>query len=87
MRINSISDLLEDPHVRATALLERSVHPLVGPTQSARLPIKFSRSSPGATGRAPLLGEDDKWLDDLVPHAEFVTHQSRQRNGERFNGR
>ncbi len=66
MRINSITELFSDPHVEATGLVERTDHPVVGPTRGIRLPIRFLRSSPAPTGRAPLLGEHNAWLDALT---------------------
>jgi crotonobetainyl-CoA:carnitine CoA-transferase CaiB-like acyl-CoA transferase len=56
-RVNSIADLLEDPHVLATGLLEHVDHPIAGRICSAGLPIRFSRSKTAPIGPAPLLDE------------------------------
>lgn len=61
--VNSISDLMSDPHVEAVGLIQRSDHPAVGTLRTARLPITFSRSKPGTPDRAPLLGEHNTMLD------------------------
>jgi crotonobetainyl-CoA:carnitine CoA-transferase CaiB-like acyl-CoA transferase len=65
MRVNSIDEILDDDHVRATGLIERHDDPVVGATLSTRLPIKFSRSVPAKTGRPPLLGEHNSLLDEI----------------------
>jgi crotonobetainyl-CoA:carnitine CoA-transferase CaiB-like acyl-CoA transferase len=64
--VNSISDLMTDPHVEATGLIERSEHPSVGTVRSVRLPISFSRTPPPTPARAPLLGEHNGMMDQLT---------------------
>jgi crotonobetainyl-CoA:carnitine CoA-transferase CaiB-like acyl-CoA transferase len=79
VKVNSISGLLDDPHVVATGLLERSVHHVVGPIRTARLPIKFGRTVPRRPSPAPTLGEHNALLDGLRPERKGEADGTRQR--------
>jgi crotonobetainyl-CoA:carnitine CoA-transferase CaiB-like acyl-CoA transferase len=56
-RVNSVADLLTDPHVLATCLVRESQHPSVGTVRTVRLPIRFLRTPPPEPAPAPLLDE------------------------------
>ena len=55
--MNSIHDLMDDAHLRASGFFELEQHPSEGPVHAARTPTDWSRSPPGARRPAPRLGE------------------------------
>jgi crotonobetainyl-CoA:carnitine CoA-transferase CaiB-like acyl-CoA transferase len=61
MRVNSIDDIFQDEHVRATGIFEQHHDPVLGTTRLSRSPITFSRSARQLLGRAPALGEHN-WI-------------------------
>jgi crotonobetainyl-CoA:carnitine CoA-transferase CaiB-like acyl-CoA transferase len=58
MRLNTIEDLFDDPHLTDTSFLERLIHPVVGPLRQAGSPVTFSRSGRTALDAAPSLDHD-----------------------------
>jgi crotonobetainyl-CoA:carnitine CoA-transferase CaiB-like acyl-CoA transferase len=46
--VQTVSDLLTDPHLTAVGFLEHMTHPTQGALRSPRLPVLFSRSGPAA---------------------------------------
>ncbi len=55
--VNTIGEMLADPHVLAREMVVETVHPVAGPTKALGLPIKFT-ATPGRVRRpAPMLGE------------------------------
>jgi len=46
--VQTVPDLLTDPHLTAVGLLEHMTHPTQGPLRPARLPVLFSRTGPAA---------------------------------------
>lgn len=68
--VNTIGEMLADPHVLAREMVVETVHPVAGPTKALGLPIKFTRTPGGVRRPAPLLGEhtrevlrDSGWAD------------------------
>ena len=55
--VNSIDDLLEDPHLRALGFWQRVEHPTEGTLLQAGLPVHFSRTPASVRRHAPSLGE------------------------------
>jgi crotonobetainyl-CoA:carnitine CoA-transferase CaiB-like acyl-CoA transferase len=58
--VNSIEDVLADPHIRAVGLIESEEYPGLGTVRTARLPVGFSRTPVGPVRHAPAVGEDDE---------------------------
>jgi crotonobetainyl-CoA:carnitine CoA-transferase CaiB-like acyl-CoA transferase len=56
-RVNSVDDLLVDPHLQATGFWQRIEHPTEGTMRTAAPPLGFSASPPGVPRPAPRLGE------------------------------
>jgi crotonobetainyl-CoA:carnitine CoA-transferase CaiB-like acyl-CoA transferase len=55
--VNSLDDLLTDPHLRAVELFEEIEHPTEGRLRTTRFPVRFSRSPASIRRHAPGLGE------------------------------
>ena len=55
--VNTLESLLEDPQVRATGVLEESVHPSAGRQLQPTPPIRFEATPSGVQRPAPMLGE------------------------------
>jgi crotonobetainyl-CoA:carnitine CoA-transferase CaiB-like acyl-CoA transferase len=55
--VNTIGEMLADPHVLAREMVIETVHPVAGPTKALGLPIKFSATPGGVRRPAPRLGE------------------------------
>lgn len=55
--VNSLEDLLADPHLAARDLIRRVAHPSEGETLEVGPPARFSRSPAAVRRPAPLLGE------------------------------
>ena len=55
--VNSIGEMLADPHVLAREMVIETVHPVAGPTKALGLPIKFTGTPGGVRRPAPRLGE------------------------------
>lgn len=51
--VNSIDDLLDDPHLAATGFFEAIDHPTEGRLVSARPPVRFSKTPSAITSPAP----------------------------------
>jgi crotonobetainyl-CoA:carnitine CoA-transferase CaiB-like acyl-CoA transferase len=55
--VNSLEDLLGDPHLQATGFWEEVVHPTEGLLRVAKPPGTWSRTQPDVRRLAPNLGE------------------------------
>ncbi|NJN39563.1 MAG: CoA transferase [Gammaproteobacteria bacterium] len=55
--VNTIGEMLADPHVLAREMVVETVHPRAGPTKGLGVPIKFTATPGGVRRPAPLLGE------------------------------
>jgi len=56
-RMNSIDDIVADPHLAAIGYLEAVEHPTEGRIKSLAVPSEWSQSRPGYRRHAPRLGE------------------------------
>lgn len=86
--VNSIEDVLEDPHVRAVGLIESEDYPHLGIVRTARLPITFSRTPLGRVRHAPVVGEDEQAIRSLLadhggPQTARRTESSRDVGAQR----
>src|SRR5208337_4288576 len=55
--VNSVRDIMEDPHVKAREMIATVEHPgLARPVAIAGTPIKMTRTPSGIRRRAPILG-------------------------------
>jgi crotonobetainyl-CoA:carnitine CoA-transferase CaiB-like acyl-CoA transferase len=55
--VNAISDLFDDPHLKAVNFFEEMDHPTEGKVVVSRPPVKFSATPPSIRRLAPNLGE------------------------------
>jgi crotonobetainyl-CoA:carnitine CoA-transferase CaiB-like acyl-CoA transferase len=57
--VNTVEDLLDDPHLRAVRFFEQRDHPTEGALNVARYPARFSKSPASVRRLAPNLGADN----------------------------
>ena len=57
MPLNSLDDLLNDPHLNETGFFSKTEHPSEGTIRSMAVPSRWSESAPGTPRPAPRLGE------------------------------
>jgi len=83
MRLNSLDDLLDDPHHAATGFFKMTDHPTEGRIREMDIPTTWSKSQPEIRMHAPCLGEHSAevlreagYSDDEIRalHAAGVTH-------------
>jgi crotonobetainyl-CoA:carnitine CoA-transferase CaiB-like acyl-CoA transferase len=67
--VNTIGQMLADPHVLAREMVVETVHPVAGPTKALGLPIKFTGTPGGVRRPAPRLGEHTR---EVLREAGFV---------------
>lgn len=58
MPVQSLTSLMDDPHLKAVGFFENSTHPVEGDIKTMRVPSRWSVSQPEHAGPAPLLGQD-----------------------------
>jgi crotonobetainyl-CoA:carnitine CoA-transferase CaiB-like acyl-CoA transferase len=56
--VNSVRDILDDPHIQARGMVEGFEHPTEGAFPALRNPLRFQGFDNPATGTPPLLGAD-----------------------------
>ena len=54
--VNSVSDILSDPHIKARGMVGQFDHPTAGPFPALRLPLREAGGPAPALGTPPLLG-------------------------------
>ena len=57
--VNSIEDLLNDPHLAEVGFFEEIEHPSQGTLKLPKFPIQFSKSPASIRLHAPTLGENN----------------------------
>ncbi len=64
--VNSVREILNDPHMQARGVVQRFEHPTEGPFPALRNPLRFEGFDDPAAGTPPLLGADtDTMLQEL----------------------
>lgn len=64
--VNSVREILDDPHMRARGVVQRFEHPTEGPFPALRNPLRFDGFDDPAVGIPPLLGANtDAVLQEL----------------------
>ncbi len=88
MKCNTLVDVLDEPHLRATGLIHERQHSAIGPYLCVGHPVKFSATPAGIRMDAPLLGEHTSAIlaelgyspDEI---AEIVAEEEDGRVGQR----
>ncbi|MBM3357220.1 MAG: CoA transferase [Betaproteobacteria bacterium] len=62
MRMNSLDDILRDPHLAAVGYFGRVEHPTEGALRALAVPTRWSETRPGYRRHAPRLGEHSREL-------------------------
>jgi crotonobetainyl-CoA:carnitine CoA-transferase CaiB-like acyl-CoA transferase len=61
-RMNSLTSLIEDPHLAQTGFFRHLEHPAEGPVTSMAVPARYSASVPELRRHAPRFGEHSEEL-------------------------
>jgi crotonobetainyl-CoA:carnitine CoA-transferase CaiB-like acyl-CoA transferase len=69
-RINPLNRILDDDHLSAVGMFQKTVHPVVGPIIQVRHPVLYSKTPPTLRHPAPTLGEHN----EMYLSAEHTTH-------------
>jgi len=91
MRINSLDDVENDPHLAATGFFAPRTHPTEGPYKTMAPPVRFSASPGSIRSDAPRLGADtrdvlreagfsDAEIDDMASKGAFGTSGKGEKN-------
>ena len=67
--VNSLEDLLRDPHLQAVNFFEQVEHPTEGTLRNCRFPIQFGKSPASMQRLAPNLGEHNREIFPAVEDA------------------
>src|SRR5436853_1201121 len=70
--VNTVDQVMQDPQTAARQLIERVVHPRLGPIPVVGTPVKFSRMKAGVRRPAPLLGEH---TDEILAEHGYTAEQ------------
>jgi crotonobetainyl-CoA:carnitine CoA-transferase CaiB-like acyl-CoA transferase len=69
--INSLRELVQDPHVKHRGMIVSLEHPDAGTVKSPNFPVKFSNAEIKVSRPAPLLGQhNDEILSDLLGYSK-----------------
>jgi crotonobetainyl-CoA:carnitine CoA-transferase CaiB-like acyl-CoA transferase len=74
--VNSLDDLLEDPHLGAVGFFETVQHPTEGTLRMSRFPIRFGASPASVRRLAPTLGEHDDEIVGPTRHGTRAAQKS-----------
>ncbi len=69
-RMNSLDDILEDPHLAATGYFQAVEHPSEGSIRTMAVPSEWSESPPEYRRHAPRLGEHTREILREAGYAE-----------------
>lgn len=58
-RVNTLEDVIADPHLNAVGFFEHLTHPTEGPYLGLRPPVRFGAGVPVTLRDAPAIGQDD----------------------------
>lgn len=76
--VNTLEDLLRDPHLSTTNFIQRHTHPTEGEIRSTAPPVRMSKSPLAVRRHAPLLGEHtDEILREIGNVAPDLIDQAR----------
>jgi len=70
--VNSLDDLLDDPHIKQVGLFQLHDHPTEGQLRFVRLPMKFSKTPPEITRMPPNIGEHSA---DILAEAGYTKEE------------
>jgi crotonobetainyl-CoA:carnitine CoA-transferase CaiB-like acyl-CoA transferase len=67
--VNTLAEVLEDPHIRARDMVRELTHPEYGPIPQLGLPIKMSETPGTVEGPPPLFGEHNEEVLGLLGYS------------------
>jgi crotonobetainyl-CoA:carnitine CoA-transferase CaiB-like acyl-CoA transferase len=58
MKVNTLENIQDDPHFKATGFFEQREHPVIGPYISTKHPVRFEKSPAATYSDPPTLGQN-----------------------------
>jgi crotonobetainyl-CoA:carnitine CoA-transferase CaiB-like acyl-CoA transferase len=68
--VNTLAEVLGDPHIRAREMVRELTHPEYGPIPQLGLPIKLSDTPGAVEGAPPLFGEHNEEILRMLGYSE-----------------
>lgn len=76
--VNTLAEILEDPHIRARDMILELTHPEYGPIKQLGLPIKMSETPGIVAGAPPRFGEHNEQVLSMLGYEEDVIEECRR---------
>ena len=76
--VNTLAEILEDPHIHAREMILELTHPEYGPIKQLGLPIKMSDTAGEVAGPPPLFGEHNEAVLSMLGYAPDVIEECRR---------
>jgi len=68
--VNTLAEILEDPHIHAREMVKELTHPQYGPIRQLGLPIKMSDTPGTVEGPPPVFGEHNEEVLRMLGYPE-----------------
>jgi len=68
--VNTLAEILEDPHIHAREMVKELTHPQYGPIRQLGLPIKMSDTPGTVEGAPPVFGEHNEEVLRMLGYPE-----------------
>ena len=76
--VNTLAEILEDPHIRARDMILELTHPEYGPIKQLGLPIKMSETPGIVAGPPPRFGEHNEQVLSMLGYEDDVIEECRR---------
>jgi crotonobetainyl-CoA:carnitine CoA-transferase CaiB-like acyl-CoA transferase len=76
--VNTIAEILEDPHIHAREMIRELTHPEYGPIKQLGLPIKMSDTPGEVLGAPPRFGEHNEDVLSMLGYSGDVIEECRR---------
>jgi crotonobetainyl-CoA:carnitine CoA-transferase CaiB-like acyl-CoA transferase len=68
--VNTVAEILEDPHLRAREMIQELTHPEYGPIRQLGIPVKLSDTPGLVEGAPPRFGEHNRSVLSMLGYSE-----------------
>jgi crotonobetainyl-CoA:carnitine CoA-transferase CaiB-like acyl-CoA transferase len=78
--VNTIAEILEDPHLHARDMIRELTHPDYGPIRQLGIPVKLSDTPGIVEGAPPRFGEHNRAVLSMLGYSEAAIEESLREN-------